>query len=247
MVGDMFNFNNEYQNFNLSMIGEMRVNMTAVSKKVVCTQNKSNFLEVFKDEDPELVPIEKYGPIFCETLNGKLKTVPETLEEFESLKQFVVNYLLVKKAWGMTLLVSGYVFSPAVTKPMVGYPPNGYYTEIREISTGRLLNISKKVRETGLYFKAREAFQKREKLCVMLGLHRNPVNETLYLGCSSIYPSTCAICVFERKIHVKLSGLCAQSPVDKSYALLDPESEVYEGDHWSDFYRYGTFSGDLTF
>ena len=202
-------------------------------------------MEVFKDRNPD-VSIEQIGPAFCDTLNGKLVTMPETLEKFEKVQSIVQNYISIKGG-GLLLVLSGYVRSPEVTSPFLGYPPGGYYQEFREIGTDKLLNVTEEVMKIAYYFKEKHAFQKPEKLCVMMGLHASLANETLYLSCNSVSEAINynpgAVCIFEKKIKVKLSGLCTQSPADKSYTLLEPKRWNYEGGYF-EHYRYGTFSGE---
>ena len=243
----MFNLNEDWKKLNYSVINEMKANTTNYPGQKTCPTNKENFLEVFKDRNPD-VSIEQIGPAFCDTLNGKLVTMPETLEQFEKVQSIVQNFLSVKGG-GLLLVLSGYVLSPEVTMPMLGYPPGGYYQEFREIGTDRLLNLTDEIMKTAYYFKEKHAFQKSEKLCVMMGLHSSLTNETLYLTCSSLSEAVqnnpAAICLFKKKINVKLSGLCTQSPVDKSYTLLEPKkypNEMTNG--YFDNYRYGTFSGE---
>ena len=242
----MFDFNQNYLDLNISMIGQMEVKIVPVSRQKTCTMNQENFLEIFKDNNPD-VPLEEIGPVFCDSLNGKLLPMPETFEKFRELQQVVLNYLTKKGGEGLSLVVSGYVFPPEVTKPMFGYPPGGYYQEFREIGTGRLLNITQEAMKKAYNFKEKHDFQKSEKLCVMLGLHATYFIETLYLSCDNLAESItynpAAVCIFEKKITVKLSGLCTQSPVDKSYILLESRKYYYEGDSYSDHYRYGTFIG----
>ena len=246
MVGDMFNFNEDYKKLNLSQINEMKANTTNYPRQKACPAKKENFLEVFKDRTPD-VSIEQIGPAFCDTLNGKLVPMPGTLEKFEKVQSIVQDFLAVKGG-GLLLVLSGYVLSPEVTFPMLGYPPGGYYQEFREIGTDKMLTINEEIMKTAYYFKEKHAFQKPEKLCVMMGLHSSLINETLYLTCSSVSEAAAnnpaAICLFKKKINVKVSGLCTQSPVDKSYTLLGPkkyDNEMKNG--YFDNYRYGTFSG----
>ena len=63
------------------------------------------------------------------------------------------------------------------------------------------------------------------------------------IGCHDFRGDFNVYCGFDQKINVRLSGLCEKSPIDLNYALLEAKMDENEGNHWHDYYRYGTFSG----
>ena len=240
----MFDFNKEdYMKFNTTMADEMNMNMTTISRKQICTRNKVDFLETFIDNYDGFISSEDTGPVYCDTLNGKLVPVPETMEDYRRLRSYADTYFAKKKHNSLVFMTGGYTFSPEVTYPDLGYPPGGYYQEIRELKTGRLFTPSEEVKRTTLYFKEHMAYQKVEKLCLMLGYHNNPTHEAVWQNCKEAWGGNPhKVCLFERQILVKLAGLCSIAGVDKSFILMEPEPKPSDKFGWMGM-RVGTFAG----
>ena len=259
MTGDLFDLNEDYGKLNTTEADEAKdvtVSLTGVNKRAICTRNAGTFYEDFKDNVDDDAIMEKHGEVFCETMNGKLAGFPETYEQFKKFLSYAQDFLAIKEMDGMNIAINAYTYSSLPEKPDIGYPPSGYFTEMYDYDTDRVLNIEEKVKRT--ISKEHTSYQSAEKLCMMMpafprGTSSLPkgfdYEEAWFISkrCGDNVGGTHSICEFEKKINLKLSGLCSKSPVDKVYALMEPKFDPTEGNSWADYYRFGTFSGFIGF
>ena len=249
MNGDLFDFNQDYSHVNTSSAKDVTVFLSGVNKRKICSRVPGSIFESFKDVSDDGI-IHQYGPTFCDNLNGKLADFPETYEGYEKLLAGAQHYLAIKDRWGMNIAVRAYVNTIVPKRPYLGYPPNGSYTEVFDLSTEKKIEAEASVMETlGV---EHHTYQSEDKLClVMWAQNKNNggnVTDYVYGGfnfqlCQRNFPGMQPICQFKRKVFLKLSGLCKKSPVDRIYSLIEPKFDPNEGKSWDDFYRFGTFSG----
>ena len=166
LVGDLFNFNEDYGKVNISETKDVTVSLTGVNKKMVCSRDTGIIFETFKDHKREESVIHKFGEVFCDTLNGKLAGFPKTYKEFEILLNAAQHYLALKEIWAINIAVSAYVNTIVPTRPYVGYPPNGSYTEVYALETETLVEAEESVMETlGV---EHATYQSVDKLCLVM-------------------------------------------------------------------------------
>ena len=93
-------------------------------------------------------------------------------------------------------------------------------------------------------FKAKigQTYQTREKLCLVVVVNRAK-QEYLPVPCNDLRGDATTICHFDRKIKLRLSGICKNAPTDSDYVILKPQKRDDEGSTYIDHYRTGTFVG----
>ena len=248
MIGDLFDFNQDYSLVNTSSAKDVTVFLSGVNKRKICSRVSGTIYETFKDHVRDDAVIHQFGPTFCDTLNGKLADFPKTYEGFEKLLAGAQHYLAIKDIWNMNIAIRGYVNTIVPTRPYVGYPPNGSYTEVFDLSTEKKIDAEESVMERlGV---EHATYQAEDKLCLVMWANNANYGDHSYVyggfnfqRCKRNFPGTHSICQFKRKVFLKLSGLCEKSPVDRIYSLIEPEKDPSEGKSWDDYYRFGTFSG----
>ena len=138
-------------------------------------------------------------------------------------------------------------YSVVPQKPDIGYPPNGRFEEIFDLEDKKKLHPDAKV--VSAIAKDHHSYQSNEELCYMMRVNSNwppkgflqePVHFVLQ-RCSRRVSMISVGCMFQRKIFLKVSGLCNFSPVDTLYTLM----ELDQVKHENYYRRRGTFSGLL--
>ena len=239
-MGDLFNYNKDYEMLELNSGESVTISTAAVDEKNFCKNSSEYIYEGFKDHYNQEAIMEIHGPVFCDSLNGKLVGFPETLSDVKKIRDYIEKYRKIKGSAAFNVAFNAYVFSSTPGKPKFGYPPGGYYTEFFEIGTDRKINYSPDIKQ---YFqKEGIMYQQRQKLCVVTGIGLWGF-WVMFERCNANKIGTHSICVFKKKIVVKLSGLCSKSPVDKIFSLMEPIQEEGEAETWDALYRHGTFTG----
>ena len=232
---------------NMSSAKDVTLSFVGANKKIICQRKVGTIFETFKDHYDTDAIMDQHGPVFCLPLNGKLVSFPETEDDFEKLVDYSQDYLEVKNMTNMNVAINAHMYSVAPTLPNMGYPEGGYHKDIYELDTDRLLNVEDKVKKE--FSKELATYQAKKKLCMMFVPYRRghpdkPSYSFINKMCDSNQVGTHTICQFDKKISLKLSGLCSKSPVDKVYTLMEPKRDEKEGKDWADYYRFGTFSGE---
>ena len=239
-MGDLFNYNEDYEMLELSSGESVTISTAAVDEKNFCKNSSEYIYEDFKDHYNDEAIMENHGPVFCNSLNGELVGFPETLEDVKKIENYIEKFTKIKGVAAINVAFNAYVFSSTPGKPDFGYPPGGYYAEFFELGTDRKIPYSQDV--TQYFQKEGIMYQQRQKLCVLTGIGFWGFL-VMFERCSGIKYGTHSICVFKKKIVVKLSGLCSKSPVDKIFSLMEPIQEEGEAETWDALYRHGTFTG----
>ena len=194
-------------------------------------------LELFQDnKDKEA---KNAGSIFCDTLNGRMISFPETMDQLSVLIDYKTKVMDKTSLDSMAVAISAKSYSVNPPKPEMTYPDG--YLDIYEIGSERQIVPEEQVLDT--ISKNKNSFQSREELCYILTTTAtNNGKEGMEEHKSSFTTQMCnrfgswwTACKFEKKISLSLSGLCDTSPVDKVYALIEPAKGVSD--------RYGTFAG----
>ena len=252
----MFDFNKDYEKLNTTEARDVTISLSGVIQEKIYIGNPENIFEIFKDHFKEQFIMGEAGAVFCHTMNGKQVRMPESSEQLQILTNYT-NYFTTTKHyrytydgdlwWGnMNIALNAYSIARVPPKPAFGYPDNGAFDEVFDFTTDKLLTLDEGVRE--VLNKECCSFQKEEKVCKMLiAFHpqweKKP--QIMSTKCNGGQGGLHAFCEFEKRVVVKLSGICTKSPVDNVYSLMEPKSHPYERDAWDDFYRFGTFSGRL--
>ena len=248
MTGDLWDSNKEYTRLNTSDVKDenVKVRLTTEIKKNTCTRNRGIFLESFRDHRVGESIFEKFGEIYCDTLNAKQFTLPETLEEHERYFTHVQEHIKLKKMphTNINSAINGYFYSPEPNKPDFGFFPNMENEDFFDTKTNKRLNRSETIRKKLLQNPEAISYQSRDKLCLATATNEN---RTAYMPikCDDLRGDMHIQCVFDRKINLKLHGLCSKSAVDISYTLMPPKPQPWDGDGWGEQRRYGTFLGRL--
>ena len=240
MNGDLFSSNYDYERLQLSDSDVFTLSTVAMSKTVTCKRNEGTFYEGFEDE--KFLKVKDAGPIMCSSINGKLVSFPETYQEFKALMEYSESLLYHKNIAAINVYLGAISYSEVPDLPKIGYPPNGY-SDIYELGTERKLNPDERVKKS--IFKSQHSYQTEEDLCYFMASlkeFQHPKGfdaEQHALGsirCDAYNNWWWTFCKFERKILLKISGLCTLSPVDKIFTLLEPGKEVRS--------RIGEFAGE---
>ena len=190
--------------------------------------------------------MDQFGPVFCSSLNGKLVRFPETFEDFERIADYAQSYRAKKKSDAIQFAMPAYTYTVVRERPYLGYPPNGYFTDFFDLETNKKLNIEESVLKS--IKKDSISYQSEDKLCMMAGASESNRLWFVTQRCvANVVLGTHAICEFKKKVSLRLSGLCTDTRVDKVYSLMEPKRQEYEGKSWTDYYRYGTFSGRYSY
>ena len=210
-----------------------------MTRSRTCKKKNGTIYEAFYDG--KSFQAKHAGPIFCSTMNGYQISFPETYDDFKTILDYQANFLDHKNMGYMETVMNAFSYAAVPEKPDIGYPPGGYF-DIYEMGTKKLLNVEEKVKKS--ISKDHHSYQSKEELCYLMRNHYSSKppdgfdSETAWFitqRCNR-FMHFWAMCTFDRKIFVKVSGLCTFSPVDKVYTLMEPEKSRND--------RIGTFSGN---
>ena len=119
-------------------------------------------LEAFQDNIDKAV--KNAGPIFCDSLNGKIIGFPETFTELTHVKDYKTKVLDQTGIAGMAVAVNAKSYSVNFPKPEMGYPKESL--DIYELGTERIIIPEEKVMES--MSKVRNSYQSREEVCYIM-------------------------------------------------------------------------------
>ena len=207
-----------------------------------CPNGKQDkvFLEAFQDNTA--MEASQAGAVFCDTLNGKMIGFPETMTELSDLKDYASELLTLANLDELAIPLNAISHSDVSKRPEMRSPKK--YLDI--YAKGSDIQIKPETEVFNLMHKGRNSYQSRQELCYILttrktkgGGDEDQIEEEQK---SSISADLCnglgnwwTICMFEAKLSVKLSGLCALSSVDRHFAVVAPVKGSPD--------RYGTFVG----
>ena len=237
-MGDLYSQNMELdvitlqlqnKNFKLSIKGQKWNNLCKGGK------DNSKIVEAFQDNiDKEA---KAAGPIFCETLNGKIIEFPESIESFKEIHDYQISLLRKKKMSEMSITVNAKSFASTGIKPYIQTSRGS--KELLDMFTSKQIKTSREVLD--FISLNTETYQSKEELCYIFTTTSN-ANFTGSLNSSFFTTQMCnrygswwTACQFEKPIFMSVSGLCNVSPVDKVYSLVEPKEDRKD--------RYGTFVG----
>ena len=200
--------------------------------------NKTDIiLEAFQDNiDKEA---NNAGSIFCDTMNGKMISFPESMNQLSDIIDYKTKVMVQANLDEMAIAVNAKSYSVNPPKPEIGFPEG--YLDIYEIGTDRLIMAEDEVLES--LSKVHNSYQSREELCyIMTTKLSNGQLDNQPKPKSSFTTQMCnrfggwwTVCKFHKKSSVSLTGLCDTSPVDKVFSLIEPAKGSSD--------RYGTFVG----
>ena len=195
-------------------------------------------LEAFQDNiDKEA---KNAGSIFCDTMNGRMISFPETLSQLSEIIDYESEIMANANLDVLAAAVNAKSYSVNPPKPEIGFPEG--YLDIYEIGTDRLIVADDEVLES--LSKVKNSYQSREELCYIMTTtlsndedesnNSEPLTSFTTQMCNR-FGNWWTVCKFNRKISVSLAGLCESSPVDRRFSLIDPDKGSAD--------RYGTFVG----
>ena len=120
-------------------------------------QTTSN-LELFQDNiDKEA---KNAGSIFCDTLNGKMISFPESISQLSDLMDYKTKVMAQTNLDSMAVAINAKSYSVNPPKPEMTYPDG--YLDIYEIGTERKIVPDEEVLNT--LSKNKNSYQSREEL-----------------------------------------------------------------------------------
>ena len=229
---------------------DVEVSIESVDKQQICTRNKGVFYENFKEDEERMMNMDlnQFGSVFCEPLNGHLIRLDEALENSTQFIRDVRTFHRAKKSnqnssnWA----IDSYFYSPAPDKPRFGYFATFKDVEFLNIQTDEKYDLNSDARLL-LDTVQSMSYQAQTKFCTGAGVKYLESDIAVWpVNCNHQIQHLNILCAFEQKVQVRLSGTCAEFPVDLNYALVGARPQENEGGHWHDWYRYGTFSGNFS-
>ena len=199
----------------------------------MCKSSAGNakILEAFQDNMKK--EAKDTGPIFCESLNGKLLEFPETFEEFEQVQSFKIATMKKKSLKNMAVTLNAKSISTIIERPYIR-KFDVRLLKIFDLETAELLNPETEV--SRLISTAQKSYQTTEDLCFILdtSLTDDGSASVVTNQLCNTYGDWWTVCQFDKPISLSLSGLCTDSPVDVIFSLVRPTEQSE---------RYGTFVG----
>ena len=234
MYGNLYSlFSSSYEIIKLEQNENFELAVSKEKWNNLCKTSSGNkkIMEAFQDNMKK--EVRDAGPIFCESLNGKLLKFPETFEKFKEVNAFQIVTIRKKTLNKMAITVSAQSFSTTIERPYIKKFDVGLL-ELFDIEQARLLQPEKEV--LNFISKAQKSYQTREDLCFILStaLEDNSTTNIFTNQMCNVYGDWWTVCEFEKPISISLSGLCTESPVDVIYSLVRPTEEKE---------RFGTFVG----
>ena len=119
-------------------------------------------LEAFQDNiDKEA---KNAGSIFCDTLNGKMISFPESMNQLSEIIEYKTKLMEKTSLDEMEVAVNAKSYSVNPPKPEMGFPEG--YLDISEIGSERLILPEDKV--LGFLSEVKNSCQSREELCYIM-------------------------------------------------------------------------------
>ena len=236
MDGDLFSSNNDFEKLEMVETDDFILRSIAISQNRTCKKDSGTIWEYFLDSGATYKLYEA-GSLFCHTLNGKLVSFPETYKQLMSLLAYKTYLLDIHNVTYIGSAIDVKSYSVVPQKPDIGYPPNGLFENIFDIEGTKTLHPDKKVQSA--ISKDHHSYQSKEDHIPPAGFLQEHTHFVLQ-RCERYVGATVG-CMFQRKIFLKVSGLCNFSPVDKIFTLM--ELDKNKADNY--FQRLGTFSGLL--
>ena len=231
---------------NSSETKDVSLEFEGVNKESLCKRSQGIFYEAFRDSKGGDNPLSENGPVHCEVVNGKLYDFPLTIEDHNKFAEHVSSYLDKKNtaSWStLNVAVNAYAYSPIPERPNVSHFPNMQNFDFYHLETDTILNITDDMRSR-LTAANGITFQVKEKLCIAVNIGRDAF-AYMPINCVDFRGDITTFCSFEKKIQVRLSGICSKSPTDTEYVLAKPKfhEEYEDGEKWGHHWREGTFLG----
>ena len=238
---EIFNLTNN--NYTKAVLGE-------VASEDLCQNSKKNVLEIFDDGTGKSPAMSEAA---CARLNGRLKLIPmsdeEVLEILREFEEYVVK-TVEHKDHGFSYWLGGKASINKTEMALVDddfqvYPKDGLWV-IRDPFTDEILGIPKYVKPAGHTY----AELTQECFGCWSWYMKNP-EEVAAFGekpckgqfdckhyfncfaqkCDRSDMSLAFICDFEKKVSLRLKGLCKETKVDTDYLLLGYEVLEKGGGH----------------
>ena len=107
MYGNLYSlFSSSYEIIKLEQNENFELGVSKEKWKNLCKTSSGNkkIMEAFQDNMKK--EVRDAGPIFCESLNGKLLKFPETFEKFKEVTAFQISTMRKKTLNKMAITVS---------------------------------------------------------------------------------------------------------------------------------------------
>ena len=184
-------------------------------------------------------PAKEAGPIFCESLNGKLLEFPKSIEQLQIINDFQILVMKKKSFNEMSITLNARSYATIREKPFIDYS-NDISSEFLEIKTSNMIHPSQEV--PSFISDNLQLYQTREELCYIMTTTLDE-KSTKSINASILTNIMCnrfgdwwTVCEFTKPVFVSVAGLCNTSPMDKIYSLVEQTEDRED--------RYGTFAGN---
>ena len=228
--GDLFSLQFDYEKITLLVENFPQALSIEPMCKVV---DRDNFkLEGFQDNFGTM--IKDMGNIFCDTMNAKMAEFPETHNQMVEVEKFAIDMLANTNLDSIDIPVNGKSFSVEYQSPNVGSTQT--YLEIHEMGSDRQIYPREKVLDK--FSTVVNSFQSKEEICYIMTTRKDEsmnVKSMISTDMCNRLGDWWTVCKFEKKISIKLKGLCSLSSVDTDFFLAEPVKGSLD--------RYGTFGG----
>ena len=191
---------------------------------------RSEIIEAFQDNvDKEA---RQAGPIYCDTLNGKIIGFPGSVTQLSDLVEFKNKFMARAEMNIMAISVNGKSYAKNFMWPRLEFTKENL--DIYEIESEKIIETDREVLER--FSKVKRSYQSREELCYIMttkneeGMENKPQSSFKTEMCTRL-GNWWTVCKFERKIALSLSGLCDILPCRTCQGFIRQIRNV----HWNDW------------
>ena len=211
---------------------------TALDMDGLCLSADTKYVKIEAFRDNIGHEAKTAGSIFCNTLNGNQIGFPESESQLSDLVEYKTKLMDQTDLDVMAMTVNGKSYPTNLPWPKIDF--NARNADIYEIESERKINsYAMQIFSNLRHRKSWNSYQSNVELCYTMTSEKDQGKSKEK---SSFHMQTCnqfgnwwAVCKFEKKIAVRLSGLCEASPVDMIFSLAEPAKKSSD--------RHGTFIG----
>ena len=220
--------------FNLNT-SNILMEASAVDIDGVCKTPGSKYMKLEAFEDNVGKRAKDADLLFCAPLNGEMVGFPESKSGLSDLIDYKNKLMTMIGIDELEFIVNGKSYSTFSTWPKIEF--SSRTIEIYEMDTEKLINADENAMK--IISKLWNSYQSKSELCYIMTSKQSKDGRGSKIKfkteiCSRT-GSWWTVCRFDKKIAVRLSGLCESSVVDNIFTLADPVKDTKD--------RYGTFIG----
>ena len=160
--GDMFSLhlNHDQVKFNIKTT-EVLFAAHAWSLDGICTEVNKNEVVLEAFQDNTIIEARQAGHIFCDTLNGKMISFPESMTELSELKDYALDLHALANLSTLAIPLNAKSYSAIAQRPEMGSSKD--YMDIFEIGSDMQVKPESKVLDS--LHKGQNSYQSKQELC----------------------------------------------------------------------------------